>query len=352
MQRHKTTAEAIKEATEQLLEIDPSVIVMGEGIPDPKGVFGTTIGLQQRFGSNRVFDQPVSENGATGVLIGAAITGMKPIMIHQRLDFSLYAMDQIVNNAAKWHSMYGGGASVPLTIRAVIGRGWGQGNQHSQNLSGLYATIPGLKVVMPSSAFNAKGLLVEAVRDPNPVMYIEHRWIHNLTSHVPEEIYATPFKATVIQKGTDITLVSWSYTMTEVLKANQYLLKMGLKAEIIDLQSLRPLDFDTIEASVSHTGRLLVIEDSWAFNSLSGEIIAHLIDKGVSAKFKRLCLPDCYAPSTPALTKNYYVKASDIVEEAAGMVMHKKVGSHYHELLDYEANLQFDIPDASFTGPF
>ena len=152
--------EAIREAIGQSMEKDDSVFVIGEGVPDPKGIFGTTLGLQEKYGTNRVLDMPVSENGMTGVCIGAALTGLRPILIHQRLDFSLLSLDQIINNAAKWHYMFGGRLSVPLVIRLIIGQGWGQGAQHSQNLQALFAHIPGLKVVMPSNAYDAKGLLI------------------------------------------------------------------------------------------------------------------------------------------------------------------------------------------------
>src|SRR4051812_24161774 len=224
--------EALREGTDQLLKSDDSVYLIGEGVPDPKCIFGTTAKLKDLH-PTRVFDMPISENGLTGVAIGSALNGMKPIMVHQRMDFTLYALDQIINNAAKWYSMFGGHKSVPMVVRMIIGRGWGQGNQHSQNLEALYAHIPGLKVVAPSSAYAAKGLLAAAVNDPNPTIFIEHRWLHNTTSEVPEELYEVPIgKARVAHQGSDLTIVCWSYPVLEVMKAVEYLEKQGVSAEV------------------------------------------------------------------------------------------------------------------------
>ena len=187
-----TFSEALCEATDQLLNSDSSVYIIGEGVPDPKTIFGTTKGLVEKYGPDRVMDMPVSENGMTGIILGSALVGFKPILVHQRIDFSIYAFDQVINNLAKWYSMFGGQQSAPVVIRMIIGQGWGQGNQHSQNLEALYAHIPGLKVVMPSNAADCKGLLISAVKDKNPVIFIEHRWLHNTTSVVPQEMYEIP----------------------------------------------------------------------------------------------------------------------------------------------------------------
>ena len=189
MTRDLTYVQAILEATEQCMEANASVYAMGLGVTDPKGTFGSTLGLEQRFGSRRVMDMPTSENAMTGVAIGSALMGMRPVMAHQRMDFILLALDQIVNNAAKWHYMFGGQLRVPLVIRLVVGRGWGQGPQHSQSLQALFAHIPGLKVVMPTTPHDAKGLLISAIEDDNPVIYVEHRWLHGIFGPVPSEMY-------------------------------------------------------------------------------------------------------------------------------------------------------------------
>jgi pyruvate dehydrogenase E1 component beta subunit len=206
-----TFAAAIRDALAVALERDPAVIVYGLGTTDPKGVFGTTLDLHRKFGDRRVFDMPTSENAMTGVGIGAALGGLRPVLTHQRLDFALLSLDQIVNNAAKWRFMFGGRRGVPITIRMIIGRGWGQGPTHSQSLQAWFAHIPGLKVVMPTSAEDAKGLLLASIFDDDPVIFLEHRWLHNVTGDVPPGDYRTPIgKARLVRSGADVTVVGMS----------------------------------------------------------------------------------------------------------------------------------------------
>jgi pyruvate dehydrogenase E1 component beta subunit len=339
---------------------DNSVILIGEGVPDPKAVFGSTQGLQEEFGKDRVFDMPVSENGMTGVCIGAAIKGLKPILVHQRIDFALYSMDQLVNNAAKWHSMYGGKAGkVPMVIRAIIGRGWGQGNQHSQNLSHLFAMIPGLKVVVPSNAKDAKELLLWAVKEPNPVLFIEHRWLHNTTSYVQDKIIVPQeIKAKILESGNALTLVAWSYMTLEALKAHKYIQKyLGINIEVIDMRSLSPLDIVTIKKSVNKTKKLLVLEEAWSFNGLSGEIITQIVEDD-QCRFierpQRINLPNCYAPSTPHLAQYYYPTTTEIISKILKML--KIENKHTKKLFDQlkidSWNKPYDVPDQNFKGPF
>lgn len=344
--------EAIREATDQLLSTDESVYVIGEGVPDPKAIFGTTAGLKEKY-PRRVFDMPVSENGLTGVAIGSSLTGMKPIMVHQRMDFTLYAMDQLINNAAKWYSMYGGQKSVPLVVRMIVGRGWGQGNQHSQNLEALYAHIPGLKVVSPSSAHAAKGLLIAAVQDPNPVIFIEHRWLHNTTSMVPEEVYQVPIgKARVAQSGSDLTIVTWSYPLLEVMKANEFLSEQGLSIEILDMQTLRPMDIDSIKKSVRKTGKLLVVNDAWKFGGLAGEVIASIAEDSsitLTVHPQRLTYPDFPSPSTHALTRGFYNGPKEIVKKVGEML---RLDLNLEAVAKYQDSRIHDVPDKNFKGPF
>lgn len=344
--------EALREATDQLLSSDDSVYLIGEGVPDPKSIFGTTTKLKEKYPS-RVWDMPIAENGLTGVAIGSALNGMRPIMVHQRMDFTLYAMDQIVNNAAKWFSMFGGQKSVPLVVRMIIGRGWGQGNQHSQNLEMLYSHIPGLKVVAPSSAYAAKGLLIDAVRDPNPVIFIEHRWLHNTTSDVPEEMYSVPIgKARLAREGTDMTIVCWSYATLEVMKAVEFLTAQGISPEVVDMQTLRPMDLPAVKASVRKTGRLLVVDDAWKFGSLAGEIIASVAeDDSIELKSnpRRLTYPDFPSPSTHALTKYYYNGPREIVEACSALL---KKDLEMGPVTDYQTKRTHDVPDQNFKGPF
>ena len=228
--RIRKYGQAISEAIVAAMEEDPRIIIMGEGVDDPKGAFGTTLEASLRFGSRRVFDTPLSESAMTGIAIGAALSGHPVITVHMRNEFLLLAMDQVVNHAAKWHYMFGGLASVPLTIRCIVGRGWGQAAQHSQSFHGMFAQVPGLKVIMPSTPFDAKGLLYSAIRDPNPVICIEHRWLHEKEGEVPETIYSVPLgKAHVAAPGKNITCVAVSYQVHEALLARSELLKDGSK---------------------------------------------------------------------------------------------------------------------------
>ena len=186
--REVSFAEAVREAQDNCLEKFNESYLMGLGVPDPKGIFGTTLGLQNKHGKERVFDIPLSENAMTGVAVGSAITGLRPILTHQRIDFALVSIDQIVNQAAKWHYMFNGTMKVPMVIRMIIGRGWGQGPQHSQSLHAWFAHIPGLKVIIPSNPYDAKGMLISAIEDDNPVIFLEHRWLHSMKGFVPENI--------------------------------------------------------------------------------------------------------------------------------------------------------------------
>lgn len=353
MTRKITFAEAVREGTDQCLKRDSSVYVMGLGVPDPKGIFGTTVGLREKYGEKRVMDMPVSENGMTGVAIGSALMGMRPIMTHQRIDFMLLSLDQIINNAAKWYYMFGGQMSVPVVIRLLIGQGWGQGPQHSQCLQALFAHIPGLKVVMPFSPYDAKGLLTASVEDDNPVIFIEHRWLHNLFGVVPEESYRIPIgKARIAREGRDITIVSASHMTLEALKAVDCLKRDHIEAEVIDLRSLKPLDEETIIESVEKTGRLMVVDGAWRFLGLAAEIVSTVVEKAFTALKQppcRVTFPDVPTPTSWALANRFYPRAMDIVskaEELFGPLNKSKEES------DLSKTVHLDVPDKSFTGPF
>lgn len=349
--------EAIKEAIDLCMEKDPSVYVIGEGVPDPKGIFGTTLNLVDKYGPNRVMDMPVSENGMTGICIGTALTGMRPIMTHQRIDFILLAMDQIINNAAKWHYMFGGEANVPIVIRLIIGRGWGQGAQHSQNLQSLFMHIPGLKVVMPTTPYDAKGLLVSSIEDNNPVIFIEHRWLYDISGYVPEEIYRIPIgKAKIVRKGGDITIAAVSYMTIESMRASDMLKKVGVDAEVIDIRTIKPLEDDLIIDSVKKTGRLLVVDSGWKTGGVAAEVITRVTEKGfkyLRLPPQRISLPDIPTPSTPSLTSDFYPTNVTIIKKVLDML-----GKNENDLdliMKHEQkvnSIPSDVPDRSFTGPF
>jgi len=350
-------SEAILQATDQLMELDPSVYVMGLGVPDPKGIFGTTLGLEAKYGSDRVLDMPTSENGMTGIAIGSALLGMRPIMTHQRVDFFLLALDQLINNAAKWHYMFGGKMSVPLVIRLIMGRGWGQGPQHSQTLHSYFAHVPGLKVVMPSTPYDAKGLLVASVQDHNPVVYMEHRWLHQIHGEVPQELYSIPFgKARVALEGKDVTLITCSHMTIEAFKAAQLLLPEGISVEIIDLRSLKPLDTETILTSVCKTGRVVIADADWKTCGFAAEISA-LITEGafhaLKAPPRRVTYPDALTPTSWALANHYYPTAKDIAL-AVLQVLERPLQARQllEAILEEKMQIPLDVPDSSFTGPF
>ncbi len=354
--RELTYSAAIREATDLLLASDPNIFLIGEGVPDPKGIFGTTVGLQKKYGAQRVMDMPVSESGMTGICIGAALRGMRPLMTHQRVDFSLFALDQIINNAAKWYFMFGKKASVPLVIRMIIGRGWGQGAQHSQNLASLFAHIPGLKVIMPAFACDAKGMLIAAVRDNNPVLCLEHRWLYNLKSFVPTESYTIPLgQAQVIRRGDDATVVASSHMVIEALKASQILEKENIHFDVVDLRTIKPLDYETIRVSLKKTGRLIVLDSGWPFAGIGSEIMARATEENFSdmkTAPRRVTLPDIPVPSAAALTKNFYPGFRQIVENIL-----LSLGKEMTDIEQIVSRIPVeqtphDVPDPTFTGPF
>ena len=313
-------AEAIHEAIDICLDRDRSTYLMGLGVPDPIGVFGTTKGLQEKHGKKRVFDMPVAENAMTGVALGSCLVGMRPIMTHMRLEFAMTAMDQICNQAAKWHYMFGGQSKVPLTIRMLIGRGWGQGPQHSQSLHAWFAHIPGLKVVMPSTPYDAKGLLIASIEDDNPVVFFEHRWLHNIHGPVPEGHYTVPLgEPRIVTEGGDVTIVAASYATLEAIKAGRELEREGIKAEIIDLRTLVPRNDAAILELVRKTGRLVVVDQGTLTGGFAGEIVARVTEEAFDALRAapiRVRLPDIPTPTTRALSNYYYPTPGHIVAAA------------------------------------
>jgi acetoin:2,6-dichlorophenolindophenol oxidoreductase subunit beta len=346
--------EAINEAIDICLGRDPKTYLMGLGVPDPIGVFGTTKGLREKHGPGRVFDMPIAENAMTGVALGSCLVGMRPIMTHMRLEFAIPAMDQICNQAAKWHYMFGGQARVPLTIRMIVGRGWGQGPQHSQSLHAWFAHIPGLKVVMPSTAADAKGLLIASIEDDSPVVFIEHRWLYNVQGPVPEGYYTVPLgQPHVLRTGRDATIVSSSYATLESVKAARLLADEGIECEVIDLRTLTPRNDDPILASVARTGRLVVVDQGTLTGGFAGEIVATVTEKAFSqlrAAPVRISLPDIPTPTTRALSNFYYPTVGSIVA-AVKRVMGRPGAADPFEGID-PADKTLDVPDRNFTGPF
>jgi len=309
---------AINEAIHQMMSEDKNLLLLGQGVKSPWYVGNTASGLLEKFGDLRVIDTPVSENAMTGAAVGAAITGMPAIIVHPRMDFMMYAFDPIINEAANWSYMCGGKSSAPVVIWGVINRKGEQAAQHSQALQALFAHIPGLKVVAPSNPVDAKGLMIAAIRDKNPVIFVDDRWLYNLESHVPKNVYEIPIgKAAILKKGKDITLVSSSYLLQETLKAAKQLAKEDISAEVVDLRTIKPLDKDLICKSVKKTGKLVIIDGGWKSFGVSAEISAMVsenIFSHLKAPIKRLALDDIPAPSSSVLEEVYYKGSKDIVK--------------------------------------
>ncbi|MFH1692431.1 MAG: alpha-ketoacid dehydrogenase subunit beta [Candidatus Omnitrophota bacterium] len=314
-----TYGQALKEALSQALKRDERVFVMGEGVDDTGGIFGSTLDLHKKF-SARVFDTPIAENALTGIATGSALSGMRPVLVHMRMDFMLLSFDQILNHAAKVCYMSGGKVSAPLVIRSIIGKGWGSAAQHSQSLQGLFLHMPGIKVVMPTSAYDAKGLLLSSIADDNPVIFIEHRWLYDITDDVPEEEYLIPLGKGVRRKeGKDITVVATSLMVLEAFKAQEQLSAEGIEMEIIDPRTLNPLDEELIADSVKKTGKLIIADTGCQTGGFASEVAARISGKYfeyLKAPIARVCAKDCPIPASFVLENYYYPNSKNIVEAA------------------------------------
>lgn len=303
--------EALREALDYKLKEDNSVFLLGQGVDDPGGMFGVTKGFKEIYGPLRVFDTPVSEEGMTGICNGAAMSGMRPVYFHNRPDFLLLAFNQIVNHGSKIHWMDNGLNNVPLVIWSAIGRGWGSGPQHSQAIHGLLLGVPGIKIIMPSTPYDAKGLMISAIEDNNPVIIIEHRWLTRREGIVPKEPYTVPIgKGVIRQEGTTLTVVGTSHAIDLAwIAAKQLKKEENIDVEVIDLRTVKPLDEEIILNSVEKTGKLLIVDTGWMQGGLSAEIGCLVAEKGLKhlkAPIKRIALPDCHSPAGNILENLYY----------------------------------------------
>lgn len=335
MSRILTYVEAIREAIDQSMERDKSVFVMGLGATYANGCDGTTAGLVEKY-LGRVFDTPCSENATTGFCIGAAIAGMRPVIYHGRVEFALFAFDQIVTQAAKWNYMFGGKSPVPIVIRIAVGRRWGDAPQHTQVLHSIFAHVPGLKVVIPSTPRMAKGLLIAAIQDNNPVVFMEHRWLYGIKEAVPKAHYKYPLRSCqIIKSGKDITVVANSDTLLEALRCVPLLKSCGIDPEIIDLVSINPVDYATIFESVEKTERLMVLDVGTKAFGIGGEIASRVnseMSSAMDAPPIILAAADCPCPMSPALAEVYYPTADTIIEHMAQM---------FHVEIEFERRTDF-----------
>ncbi|HEY7221994.1 MAG TPA: transketolase C-terminal domain-containing protein [Candidatus Binatia bacterium] len=348
MERQLSYVDAVREATDQEMERDPAVIVFGLDVDDPKAIQGTTRGLVEKYGPERVFGTPLSEDAMTGVAIGAALAGLRPIHVHIRMDFLMLAMNQLINIAAKSRYMYGGQVQVPIVVRAMIGKSWGQGAQHSQGFYSFFMHVPGLKVAAPTTPYDAKGCLTHAIRDNDPVIYVEHRILHFQKGPVPESLYTVaPGKARVTAPGTDVTLVGISYMQVECLRARCYLEAAGIHAEVIDPIWLSPLDADTIVESVRKTGSLCVVDNGWVTCGAGAEIIALVSERlqgSRPVRVRRMGFAPVTCPPTPTLEDLYYPNARTIASSVYDLVR----GGENGWLPEEKVELQ----EVQFKGPF
>ena len=327
-----TTSKAIAEGVAQEMERDPTVFVMGEDVGVYGGIFGATEGLLAKFGPERIMDTPISETGFIGAAVGAALSGMRPIAELMFVDFFGVCMDQIYNHMAKIHYESGGNLKVPVVITMAIGGGYSDGAQHSQTLYGTFAHLPGMKVVVPSSPYDAKGLMIAAIRDDNPVLYMFHKGVMGLgwmtpnpraTGEVPEEPYTVPIgKAEVKRPGKDLTIVTISLMVHRALDAADALAKEGIEAEVLDLRSLVPLDLDGLAASVAKTGRAVVVHEAPLTLGIGAEVVARLMEDcfdALEAPVLRVAGFDI--PYPPATIERYYVPSVERILESVGRVV-------------------------------
>lgn len=345
--RKITYCQAINEALAQEMERDSSVFVYGIGVPDHKGIFGSTLGLAKRFGKSRCFDTPLSEDSLTGFGVGAAINGLRPIHVHMRVDFFILAMNQLANTVSSYRYLMGGKLKVPMVMRAVIGRGWGQGCQHSKSIYSVFAHIPGLKVVMPTTSMDAKGLLISAIREDNPVIIIEHRWLYWQKGEVPQKPFTIPLgEPNILQRGKDVTIVACSWMNVEALKAREILARRGVSVEIVDPRIIAPLNDEVIVKSVKKTGRCIVADNDWLHCGFSAEVAARVAQKcfdKLKYPVQRIGFAPTPCPTARHLEDEFYPNAINIIRTIEKMLKLKPIDLSKEEFYSYENK---------FKGPF
>lgn len=341
-----TFREALNLALVREMESDPSVFVFGLDVPDHKRIFGTTKNLIEKFGPKRCFGTPLSEEAMTGVALGAAISGLRPVHVHIRADFMLLGMNQITNMVSNLRYMSGGKLKVPLVIRAIIGRGWGQAAQHSKSLHGIFAHIPGLKVVLPTTPQDAYSLLRSSIRDENPVIFMEHRWLYDISDNVDDSKAIPIGQPEVRRTGKDLTILCTSWMNVEALKAAEILAKRNIQAEIIDVRTIAPLQEKILVESVMKTRHCIVADYDWSFCGFGAELAALISHRcfGVLQKpIERLGFTHVPCPTTRPLENHFYPSAPHIIRAAERMLNLSEADLSAESFYSYEEN---------FRGPF
>lgn len=338
-----------------ILKKNKKVVCYGLGINDPKSIFGTTKNLSKLFGKKRIFDVPISENSLTGVALGISLCGYIPIITHQRLDFFLLAMDQLVNNLAKWKFMFSSNKKCTVIIRLIVGRGWGQGPTHSQSLHNWFAHIPGIKVLTPSSAIDYRKLLIQSLNENGPIIIIEHRWLHDIKSLYNKKFNSIKLGSSkFLNKGSQLTIVSFSYSTIEIIQLKEILKDNRVSYDHIDLLSIKPLDYNSIYLSCLKTGKLLILDNlSHNICSIGKDIISHLVEKKPKI-FKKspvlLTLPENPNPTSHFLNKFFYVSHIKIIKKIEKILDKKiKINSYFKNKIFLK---QHDVPNKNFLGPF
>ncbi|SDX90429.1 pyruvate dehydrogenase E1 component beta subunit [Acetomicrobium thermoterrenum DSM 13490] len=315
--RKLTMRAAINEALRQEMRRDPNVYVIGEDVGVFGGCFGVTAGLIDEFGPERVVDTPITESAIVGNALGAAATGLRPVAEIMFMDFVGVTMDQIYNQAAKMRYMFGGKAKIPMVIRAACGAGGSAAAQHSQSLEAWFMHVPGLKVVAPSTAYDAKGLLISSIRDDNPVIFVEHKFIYDLEGEVPEDIYTVPLgKADVKRQGSDVTIIATMAMVHRALEAAEELSKEGISVEVVDPRTLQPLDGETIIESVKKTHKVVIVHEAVKFAGPGAEIAAMIAEEAfdyLDAPIKRVAAPFTPVPFSPVLEQEYIPSKEKII---------------------------------------
>ncbi len=317
-------AQAIRDAIALAMENDPNIFLTGEGITDPRGTFGTTLDLVDRFGKERVFDSPLSENCMMGMCIGAALSGMRPILVFSRIEFVLLAMDQLVNNASRWHAIFGNSNPMPLVIRIIFGRGYGIDPNNSRDLQNFMAQIPGVKTVLTTTAYDAKGLMLSAIADDDPVIFLEHRYLHDSIDDVPDEYYTIPLtQSERITEGEDITVAAFSYSVLSAQKAAQALKSFGLNLDVINMRCINPLDITELCKSVKKTGRLIIVDTNIQHHTIAAMIISKVLEETFYYLTKPPMVLDACEENTDLLLGTQTTTEAISIAEAAVRIANK-----------------------------
>ncbi len=342
-----TYRDAVNAALHEEMELDPSVFVYGIDVGDHKRIFGTTNNLVEDFGPDRCFSTPLCEETLVGFGLGAAITGQRPVNVHMRVDFLLLAMNQLANMVTTWSYGSGGSLRVPFVIRAIIGRGWGQSYQHCKSLQSIFGHIPGLRVVMPATPADAKGMLKAAIRCDDPVLVIEHRWLYDAEGVVGDLDEIAPLEgASILRPGTDLTIAATSWMNVEAMHAAKILGKAGVGCEIVDVRAVAPLDDTTVAASVAKTGYCVVADTDWVPYGLGAELAARLHERcfdSLKAPVKRVGFAFTHCPCSRPLENLFYPNAGQIVRAAEELLKLPPVDLEGEDFYSYERK---------FRGPF